>query len=128
MYAKTVLLHPSMASHTFENADALFGVKPARPEPHASLDLFSPGGTWVVNEVYGDSRHDYFTSAVAELCALSGINGLEFFQGKLKTPCRWKLPLGIEDGVDEVYGYACGYWLEGPELLTAHDALARLLD
>jgi hypothetical protein len=128
MYATTVLVDPSMTSHVFEDAEALMSLEPARLNPAPRLKLFSASESPVINKVYGDSRRDFFSQAVENLCTLSGIHGLEFFHGNLEIPWRWKLPLGIEDGEENIYGYACGYWLEGTELAAAHAALSRLLE
>jgi hypothetical protein len=127
MHAMTILIDPAMAESTFDNAYALLAVEPAALIPSSGLTTFFGKENWVINNAYGSSRHNWFCHSVAELCFRSGIKGLEFLCGDLGTPCRWKLPLGIEDGEEEVYGYVCGYWLEGSDLQTANAQLRQLL-
>jgi tetratricopeptide (TPR) repeat protein len=123
MYAMTIIADLTMKSHLFENANALMVAKPVALLTTMPLKTFD-GTDNVITKVSGSSRGNFFCNAVARICTLSGISGLEMFAGKLSPTCHWKLPL-FEDSTSE---FACGYWLEAATLSTTLDALIKLLD
>lgn len=127
MYARTMLAELPMKDMTFGSADDLMRLEsPVVLRKRAGLQAFD-GGDVVVNQVYGLSRSDALASEMDRLCRDAGIAELKPFRGDLSAPAHWKLPMGIEDGEDEVYGYACGYWLAGDQLSAEYAALSELV-
>jgi hypothetical protein len=122
MFAMTIVVDREMKSQVFPDAKALMNAKPAVLQPASSLRAFK-GTNTVITKVIGSSRSDFFSQAVARLCALASIKDLEIFTGKTHTQCHWKLPL-FEDSSSEC---ACGYWLEKDSIEITLVALDKLL-
>lgn len=128
MFAATLIVDPALKLHAFATAQELLAVQPLALAPGPGLRTYGDKGDRVVTEVSGASRHDFLRGAVARMGAMASLTGLDFMAGKPQVPCQWRLPLGIEDGEDEVCGQACGYWLEGDRLTKAHAAISVLLE
>lgn len=128
LFAATLLVEPTLKMRTFKTAQDLMAARPLALEPGAGLRTYADKGSRVVTEVSGSSRNDFLRASVARLCAMASLTGLDFLSGKPHVPCQWRLPLGIADGMNEVDGEACGYWLEGAGLSKAHAALSVLLE
>ena len=128
MYAATLLVDPSLKSHTFETANDLMMARPLELKPRAGLRTYADAGKEVVTEVAGSSKGDFLAWSVRKMCEEAGIAELKFLHSDPDLPCHWRLPLGIEDGEEEVYGQVCGYWLEGAQLSAEYAALSALLE
>jgi hypothetical protein len=74
------------------------------------------------------SRGSWASGLVRDLCILAKIEDLPFLYGASAPNLRWKLPIGIEDGEDEVYAHAHGYLFYAEELKKAVSAIDHLFD
>ena len=128
MFAATLIVDPTLKMRAFKTAEDLLAAQPLVLDRANGLRTYGDKGVRVVTEVSGSSRNDFLRASVARLCAMASLTGLDFLAGKPHVPCQWRLPLGIEDGKDEVDGEARGYWLEGAGLSKAHAALSVLLE
>lgn len=128
MFAATLVVDPALKLHAFASAQELMAVPPLALAPGPGLRTYGDQGGRVVTEVSGASRNDFLRTAVARMCAMASLTGLDFMAARPHVPCQWRLPLGRRDGKGALVGQACGYWLEGDRLTKAHAAVSTLLD
>lgn len=124
LFSRTCIVSNDVRSTNITSADELMTVPSMKIAPRVGLKTI---GQRVVTEVKGNTRGYFLIHSLQRLCELANVRDLGFMYNGDGEGAHWKLPLGIEDGEDEVYGNACGFLLDGAERGRAYAALTVLV-
>lgn len=111
-----------------ENGNELLSVEPYSIDTSVLDALSEQDRQQILLSTCMSSRGAWASEFVQYLCSQAKVECLAFLYGDNAPSLRWKLPLGIEDGEEEIYAYAYGYLLETEEMKAAALAIDTLFD